>query len=163
MNLQIEPATTRDLGALLQWRMEVLHAVFSIPFDTPIDALREANRRYYETELPRGGHLACFARLDGVRAGCGGVCFYPEMPSPDNPTGRCAYLMNIYTKPAFRGRGVGRAVVGWLVNEAKRRGISKIYLETSDAGRALYRALGFVDMPDMLKLPQAKTPGGTQP
>ena len=66
MNLQIEPATPRDLGALLQWRMEVLHAVFSIPIDTPLDALREANRRYYETELPRGGHLACFARLDGV-------------------------------------------------------------------------------------------------
>ena len=103
MNLQIEPATPRDLGALLQWRMEVLHAVFSIPIDTPLDALREANRRYYETELPAAGTSPALRGSTACGAGCGGVCFYPEMPSPDNPTGRCAYLMNIYTKPAFRG------------------------------------------------------------
>ncbi len=25
-----------------------------------------------------------------------------ELPSPDNPSGKCAYLMNIYVREAFR-------------------------------------------------------------
>lgn len=54
-----------------------------------------------------------------------------EMPSPDNLSGQCAYLMNIYTYLEFRGRGVG---------------------EISKPGRKLYEKIGFVDMPDMMKL-----------
>ena len=75
------------------------------------------------------------------------------MPSPDVPSGRCAYLMNIYVRPEIRGQGVGEAIIKWLVERARETGAEKIYLETSDAGRALYTKLGFVPMPDMMKLP----------
>ena len=75
------------------------------------------------------------------------------MPSPDNPTGKCAYLMNIYTKPQFRKRGVGEAIIKWLVAQAIMRGIPKIYLETSKAGKQLYTKLGFIPMQDMMKRP----------
>ena len=75
------------------------------------------------------------------------------MPSPDNPTGKCAYLMNIYTKPQFRKQGVGEAIIKWLVEQAIKRGISKIYLETSESGKRLYTKFGFVPMQDMMKLP----------
>ena len=152
MGLEIRQATIHDLDLLMQWRMEVLREVFAIPPGQPVAALAEENRRYYQAELPRGGHIACFALLDGEIVGCGGMCLYQEMPSPDNPNGKCAYLMNIYARPPFRRRGVGGAVVRWLVDQAKRRGIPKIYLETSRAGRPLYREIGFAEMPDMMKL-----------
>ena len=84
--------------------------------------------------------------------GIGGMCLYHEMPSPDNPNGKCAYLMNIYTRPQFRRQGIGDAVVRWLIGQAEQRGISKIYLETSEAGKPLYREIGFTEMPDMMKL-----------
>ena len=54
------------------------------------------------------GPLACFAYVGNEIVGCGGICLYQEMPSPDNPSGGCAYLMNIYTRPEFRGQGVGK-------------------------------------------------------
>lgn len=82
----------------------------------------------------------------------GGICLYQEMPSPDNLSGQCAYLMNIYTCPEFRGRGVGEMIVRWLVGQAVQRNITKIYLETSEPGRKLYEKTGFLDMPDMMKL-----------
>ncbi len=83
---------------------------------------------------------------------CGGLCLYDEMPSPDNPTGRCAYLMNIYVRPEYQGHGYGKRIVRWLVGVALSRGIKKIYLETSEAGRLLYSFLGFSDMKDMMHL-----------
>lgn len=52
----------------------------------------------------------------------------------------------------FRRQGIGDRIVRWLIEQAKARGITKIYLETSEKGRPLYREIGFTEMPDMMKL-----------
>ncbi len=152
MEIQIRQATIQDTDLLMQWRMEVLREVFSISPDRSVTELEAENRRYYQEELPRGGHIACFACMGEEIVGCGGMCLYDEMPSPDNPNGKCAYLMNIYARPQFRGCGIGHAIVRWLIGQTEQHGVSKIYLETSEDGRPLYREMGFREMPDMMKL-----------
>lgn len=82
------------------------------------------------------------------------MCLYRKMPSPDNPNGECAYLMNIYARSRFRKHGIGNRIVRWLVEQACQRNISKIYLETSEVGRPLYQTIGFSDMKDMMELPR---------
>ncbi len=151
-----------ELDELVAWRMEVLRCVFELPEDADVSALREENLRYYREELPRGGHVAAFAELGGERVGCAALCLQREMPSPDNPDGRCAYLMNVYVRPAHRGRGVARALVSRLVSWARERGIPKVYLETTPAARPLYESLGFRDMPDYMILADSRTPGGAR-
>ena len=152
MNITIRKAELADLDLLMKWRMTVLREVFSAPQDDPMTELEQENRRYYQRALPAWSHAACCACSGQEIVGCGGICFYQEMPSPDNPQGDCAYLMNIYTLPAARGQGVGRAVVRWLIGQAEQRGITKIYLETSESGRPLYRELGFTEMQGYMKL-----------
>ncbi len=153
MKTVIRQATSEEIELLVKWRMEVLREVFSIPQNQVTDELEQENRRYYQRAIPVGEHIAGFACLDNTIAGCGGICFYQEMPSPDNPTGQCAYLMNVYTRSQFRKQGVGETLIKWLVEQATKRGITKIYLETSTAGKPLYTKLGFVPMQDMMKLP----------
>lgn len=138
-----------DIDKLIQWRSEVIKHVFGI---MPDDALLEANRKYYEQHIPDGSHRAIIAEIDGMEGGCGSICLGDELPSPDNPSGRCAYLMNIYVRDSFRERGVGHAIVRNLVDEARGLGCGKIYLETTEQGRGLYESLGFGDLPDMMKL-----------
>ena len=151
MEITIYRASLADLQELMRWRMTVLREVFHVPSGDPMTALEQENRAYYQTTLPVEEHIACFARIGAENVGCGGVCFYREMPSPDNPEGKCAYLMNIYTRPDERGRGVGRKIVAWLVRQAEERGITKIYLETSGSGRKLYQEMGFIDMEGYMK------------
>ena len=148
----IREATLTELNTLIEWRMEVLRCVFSIPAETDTTELRDANIEYYKRALADDTHIACFAEQNGKIVGCGGLCLYDEMPSPDNPTGHCAYLMNIYVRPEHQGHGTGKRIVRWLVGAALARGIKKIYLETSEAGRLLYSILGFSDMKDMMHL-----------
>lgn len=152
MSVRIQKLRVSDMDTLLRWRMTVLAEVFSIPEDEDVSGLREENRRYYEKRIAAGEHTAVLA-LDGDEGvGCGGICYYQEMPSPDNPTGECAYLMNIYVTPARRHQGVAQEIVKALIADAKARGVTKIYLETSEDGRELYRRLGFEPMVDYLKL-----------
>lgn len=156
MEITIRQAGPDDLETLLQWRMEVIREVFSLPAEMDTEALARANRAYYQAALRDGSHIACFALCRGEIVGCGGLCLYQEIPSPDNPSGRCGYLVNIYDRPAFRQHGTGRRIVQWLVRQAIRHSASKIYLETSEAGRALYRDLGFTAMKDQMLLPTEK-------
>lgn len=152
MDIIIKRAFIEELEKLMKWRMEVLHHVFAIPENEITQNLYIANQEYYKKSLPSGRHIAVFAEMNGATAGCGGLCLYREMPSPDNPSGKCAYLMNIYTREEYRGHGVGNTIVRWLVDCAKEQGITKIYLEASECGRALYENIGFRDMQDYMKL-----------
>lgn len=141
-----------DLDLLMSWRETVIREVFDVPGGAPLDALMAENRRYYEKHLADGSHIAVVALLDGAPVGCGAVCLYDEMPSPDNPSGRCAYLMNVYTTPGARGHGIAAATVRRLVEDARAAGAEKVYLETTDGARPMYARLGFEPMEGFLKL-----------
>lgn len=153
MEIEIRKAELDNLDLLMEWRMTVLREVFSIPPHEPMENLEYANRIYYQTALKTGEHIACFAYADNKIVGCGGVCFYWEMPSPDNPNGGCAYLMNIYTVPEYRKCGAGKSIVTWLRQRSNERGIGKIYLETSEKAREFYKKIGFQNMNGYLQYP----------
>ncbi|MDE5555477.1 MAG: GNAT family N-acetyltransferase [Muribaculaceae bacterium] len=137
-----------DIQTLIDWRAEVIKNVFDVDADS---SLIEANRQYYLKHVHDGTHIAVVASCDDVDCGCGGICLTEELPSPDNPSGRCAYLMNIYVREAFRNRGVAHKIVLSLVEEAKKHNCGKIYLETTADGKPVYSSLGFRDMADMMK------------
>ena len=140
-HISIYRATSADIDMLMRWRMTVLAEVFSGNPGNDSEALADAKRYYYLRALADGSHVAVFARIGDITAGCGGVCFQREMPSPDNPSGIDAYLMNIYVDPKYRRNGVARAIVTQLVETARDKGAGKIYLETSECGRKLYAGM----------------------
>lgn len=144
----IELRKIKSLTTLMRWRAEVIAHVFQ---QVPDSCLLEANRKYYIKHIADNTHVAYVAMYDDDEAGCGAICFADELPSPDNPTGKCAYLMNIYVREAFRRQGIGHAIVNALVKVAKTRDCGKIFLETTADGRPLYESLGFSDMHDMMK------------
>ncbi|MDE6443224.1 MAG: GNAT family N-acetyltransferase [Muribaculaceae bacterium] len=137
-----------DIPTLMEWRAEVIRNVFGEEADS---SLLEANRQYYLRHVPDETHIAYVAAYQESDCGCGGICFSDELPSPDNPSGRCAYLMNIYVREAFRKHGIAHKIVSHLVEEAKKRNCGKIYLETTADGKPVYTSLGFRDMADMMK------------
>ena len=65
------------------------------------------------------------------------------MPTFSHPTGKRAYLMNVYTNAAYRRRGIARKMVEMIIEEARKRGVTEISLDATESGRPLYRSLGF--------------------
>lgn len=153
MNCTIRPL--RDIDVLMTWRAEVIRAVFGVE---PSQNLLAANRSYYATHIADGTHIAVIARTDDADAGCGSVCLSAELPSPDNPSGRCAYLMNIYVRPPYRSQGIGHAIVHRLVEMAQNLGCGKIFLETTSEARTLYKSIGFTDLPGIMKYEEVQHP-----
>lgn len=51
--------------------------------------------------------------------------------------------MNMYTKPKWRRKGIGSALLEKLLKESKKRGINEITLHATPIGRSLYEKYGF--------------------
>ena len=150
--VNIEQAFLRDLDLLMHWRMIVLKEVFSLGELDDLHGLYLQNKLYYEKTLSDNTHIACFAKKEGKIVGCGGICLYSEMPSPDNLNGKCGYLMNIYVRPDMRRQKIGEAIVHFLIEQARLREVKKITLESSEMGRKLYQTIGFIEEQDMMIL-----------
>ena len=61
-------------------------------------------------------------------------------------------LKSMHTSARARGRGVGRAILAAILDEARAQGMARVSLETGSAemfapARALYAAHGFADCP----------------
>ena len=146
-------ATLEDLDLLVRTRIQVLLAANRLPEDTDMSAVEQASRDYYTAALADGSHAAWLVFDGDTWIGAGGVSFYRVMPTYHNPSGRKAYLMNIYTHPDYRRRGVARHMVDLLVGEARERGVTAISLEATAMGMPLYESYGFVRMPMEMELP----------
>ena len=128
------------LPTLMHWRAEVLKNDLGTE---PNPRLLVSNRQYYRRHIADGTHMAFVADCDGEECGCGAVSFTEELPSPENPAGKCACLMNIYVREPFRNKGIAHFIIRHLVEEARKRGCGKIYLETAAERKPLHLSSGF--------------------
>jgi GNAT superfamily N-acetyltransferase len=62
-------------------------------------------------------------------------------------------LVNVYTEPPWRRRGIARELVLALMRWATEEGCDQLVLHASDAGRPLYTSLGFAITNEMRWLP----------
>lgn len=152
MKLEYKKAMIEDLDLLTRTRVEVLRAANGLPEDTDMSDVEKQSYDYYKKSLVDGSHIA-YLVFDGESfAGAGGVSFFQVMPTYHNPSGKKAYIMNMYTVPEYRRRGIAYQTLDKLVKEAKERGISAISLEATDMGRPLYEKYGFVKMDHEMEL-----------
>lgn len=139
-------AGMEDMELLVRTRIEVLRAANCLGEDTDMRVVEEQSREYYEESLESEDHVA-YLVFDGEKCmGAGGVSFFRVMPTYLNPTGRKAYIMNMYTDPDYRRRGIACHTLKLLVEEVKKKGVSHISLEATDMGRPLYERFGFIKM-----------------
>ena len=154
MDLIYKRATSEDIDILTKTRIEVLRAANQLSDDIDMSEVEKESYNYYQKTLCDGSHIA-YLVFDGKRfVGAGGVSFFQVMPTYHNPTGNKAYIMNMYTNPAYRRRGIAAKTLDMLINDTKNKGITAISLEATDMGRPLYEKYGFIKMNDEMKLPE---------
>lgn len=162
VELQYKRATIEDLDLLTKTRICVLRAANGLSEDVDMSEVEKQSRAYYERSLAEGSHVAYLVFDGGEFVGAGGVSFYGVMPTYHNPSGKKAYIMNMYTRPDHRRMGIAFKTLDLLVREARERGICAISLEATAMGRPLYEKYGFVKMNDEMELPESADRSGIE-
>ena len=154
MDLIYKRATLEDINTLVETRIEVLRAANKLCADTDMGEVERQSYLYYQKALSDGSHIAYLVFDESGCIGTGGVSFFQVMPTYHNPGGKKAYIMNMYTNPKYRRKGIAYKTLDMLIKEIKSKGISSISLEATDMGRPLYEKYGFVKMNSEMELPE---------
>ena len=145
-------ATMEDMKELVRTRIIVLRAANKWSDDVDMSLVEQETYAYYKRALETGEHIAYLVYDNGTFIGAGGVSFYQVMSTYHNPTGKKAYIMNMYTAPEYRRQGIAFCTLDLLVKVVKEQGVSQIALEATDMGRPLYEKYGFAKMEDEMEL-----------
>lgn len=145
---KIRRAELRDVEALVRMRIELLHVAAALGAPTNLsegewDEVRAACREYFVEALPAGKYCGVVAEVDRIVVACGGIVFMNRPPYQGNLQGREAYLMNMYTEPEWRGRGIGGAIVAELLRCAQEAGAKRVLLDAEEKARRVYAKAGF--------------------
>ena len=128
MELNYKKAVLEDIEILTETRITVLRAANQLSDDVEMSDVKEQSYLYYQKALSEDSHVAYLVFDDNEFVGAGGISFFHVMPTFHNPTGKKAYIMNMYTKPEYRRKGIAYKTLDLLVAEAKQRGIHAISL-----------------------------------
>ncbi|MFW9848122.1 MAG: GNAT family N-acetyltransferase [Candidatus Thorarchaeota archaeon] len=77
-----------------------------------------------------------------VIGGCG-LSIRQLVPTRYSPSGKNAYIWNMYVEPDHRRKGIARALLRFVLDLCRKEMIGIIELHASEAGEALYTSEGF--------------------
>ncbi len=105
--------------------------------------LRPALRDYYARHLADGTFVAWLAVDGGRIVATSGMSFVEKPPYFACPSGKIGLLSGMFTEPEYRRRGIARALLSRVVDEARRFGCGAVQITASDVGVLLYTDFGF--------------------
>lgn len=136
------PADLSDVEVLAVLRREFLLEVADARPDDM--SILPRLRSWFKAKLASGDFSAILAVVGNQVIACSGLVVHEHPPGIMIPNGREAYIMNMYTKPAWRGRGIATIIFRKLLEIAKQKDCTRAALHALPMGRAIYEKEGFV-------------------
>lgn len=145
----LRPAILADIDELVRLRKFLLsdgtgHYVARTPDQDA--AWQAAYRAWLRARLPAtatAAVIACgFEGHDGL-VGCAIAVIDDRAPTAECLNGKVGWLQTVVVDPAYRGRGLGAAIVEYALAWLRDRDVRQVTLQTTPAAQSLYRSRGF--------------------
>lgn len=148
-NYRVRLATSDDAAIIAHHRAQMFRDMGHIN-DTEVPEIESACRPYLAEMLAAGEYMGWLVEFEEKVVAGGGIILRRLLPRPGClQGGEEAYVLNVYTEPHHRRRKLARMLLEAMIEWCERRGVARITLHASDAGRPLYESLGFVSTNEM--------------
>jgi len=143
MNWIIREAASEDIEAIVQLRLKLLTEVGDVN-EANKDDVYLANLHYFQKVVRSGALKVWLAETtDHDIIAISSLLLFERPPHGENISGFEGYIMNMYTKPEFRGKGVARQLINECLVFCKQKQVGCVKLHASADGYYLYKSLGF--------------------
>ena len=146
--MTIRAASVEDVGEIMRHRRCMFH---DMGYGDPaaLDAMEATSAPFIRAGLKDGSYRGWLVEIAGRAVAGGGVLIIGHPSSPRDPGARRAWILNMYTEPEYRGRGLAKSIVETATGWCKGEGFAWVSLHASEAGRHLYENLGFKPSTEM--------------
>jgi GNAT superfamily N-acetyltransferase len=145
----VRHATVADARVIAHHRVAMFRDM-GVLTEPEASALHVASEAYLTVALRSGEYLGWVVEARGQVVAGGGTLIRPLLPRPGcSQASAEAYVLNVYTEPGHRRRGLARQLMQVIIEWCAARGITRVSLHASDDGRLLYVAMGFLQTNEM--------------
>ncbi|MCX6220001.1 MAG: GNAT family N-acetyltransferase [Bacteroidia bacterium] len=141
----IRRVTDQDIPAMTAARLNYLTEMQGERSQDYLQELQMKLQQFFLQTMKEGSFFALLAEYEGKAVSYGGMIL-KKIPGDLNQS---SYLegdiLNMYTLPEYRRKGISSLILKQLLTEAKTMGVSKVALHCSKDGEPLYRKFGFTD------------------
>ena len=152
-------ATPDDIPVIAHHRAAMFRDMESAPVEL-YEALRVSTAERLREMFAEGRYVGWLAApADEPRHAVAGVGVHKRQVQPFPRTrddgrveitqGRQALVVNVYTEPEFRRKGLARQLMDALMEWASSAGVDALILHAAPNGRPLYESLGFKQTNEM--------------
>jgi len=142
VEFKIREATIDDLHAIMLHRRR-MYEDMGYKNETALKAMESTSNMFIKDGLEDGTYRGWLVELSGRIVAGGGLMIVRQPSSPRDPSSRRSWIMNMYTEPEYRGRGLATSIIETIIIWCRQNGFHWVSLRASDAGRHLYETLGF--------------------
>ena len=146
--ISIREGTLVDIPAIAQHRRRMCEDM-GYSDETSLSAMVTATTDYLKTAIPQGSFRSWLACDNGKIIAGGAVVISPWPAHAYEPECRRATILNVYTEPDYRRRGIARHLMETIIAWCKQQGFARVTLHASDYGKPLYESLGFEESNEM--------------
>lgn len=145
----IRRASLDDLDTLVAHRRGMFHDM-GHQDDAKLDSMCAKFRLWLPARMHAGEYLAWFAIApNGSIAAGAGLWLMEWPPHIIGNSARRGNILNVYTAPDFRRRGLARCLMNAALEGCRENRIDTVILHASDDGRRLYESMGFAATNEM--------------
>lgn len=137
-------ATVVDVTDLVENRIAF---ALELSGEQPIDKINELRKQmmhYFSDATVNGECISILAKCNKEVAGIGTLHIRQLPGNFKNPTGKWGYVMNMYTVPKYRRRGICKDILNALVKEGEKVGVAAFELHATKEGEFVYVQNGFL-------------------
>jgi GNAT superfamily N-acetyltransferase len=118
--------------------------------DAAMNSMAEKCKPWLLRKMQSGEYLAWLA-IDsaGTVAAGAGLWLMDWIPHMIGKNTQRGNIINVYTEPKFRRRGLARCLMGTAIQWCRENGVDTIILHASLEGRGLYESMGFAATNEM--------------
>jgi len=114
--------------------------------------IEAAHNDKLEKQLSDGSCVAWLIEYNKDIVASGAVSIISMVPVPDEPSHEVAYLHSMYTERDFRRKKFAHRIIDEAIHYCMGKGIKRMILAASEAGRPLYKQIGFQPAENLMRL-----------
>ena len=150
--IQIRRAKLDDVPVLVRFRGALFKEMGRLNGEEEERSFASACERFFTHFIPQEKFISWVAEENDIIVAVSGLVFFQKPPSPNNHSGKEAYIMNMYTQTEWRKKGIASRLMKEIFRFLNQEGITSISLHTTEVARSLYEQSGFTLMDNEMLL-----------